>query len=535
MASAAEKMSTLVDDLITSLTTAGVTLNDTQRTGLYDAAATWLSNQSNVSVPLASNKPEFQQLLVQLQYALETSGAWTDAITASTGRTILRFLAASTERAIMAAERVLQERHHYTAKLPSAIKASTLSMGVRLSRRTPANVEVSLRRNGLDGLQIPKFTTFLINGNRYFNRDTIFFAAGSNAEVTATLHQGTVLTDSYVASGAPWARYELGSSDWSLSDSDIRLKVDGVEWVRNLRGLVTSTPLDRAYAERTLPNGNIEIMTGSGTYGVVPGSGAVLEFTYVSTLGAQISNNSTGLTVTCPDIAGVLGDTTGVISGGIDPESATFYKINGPAMAARRFSAVRRIDYDTMAVEFTGAKILDARFLGQAEIDPTRKAFTNVMQVALLTAKSMTGAPVNSSEWNAFASYAKGNGIGNIELYRVDPTAVDLSLTIEVGCLPETDLDKIKEALTTLYRSFYGPRRGALGRKFLIQDLTALYKDPNLFDENLAARINYVKPALSTPEEIEVDRLEWLRLDTLTINPIYTSRDYSSRETGLIV
>lgn len=533
MASASEKMSTLVDDLIRSLTTSGVTLNDTQRTTLYDTAATWLAGQANESVPLAANKPEFQQLLVQFQYALETSGAWSDANTAATGRTILRFMAAGVDRAIQAAERTLQERHHYTAKLPSAIKASTLSLGVRLRRRTPANVKVSLYRDGLSSLQLPKYTSFVINGHRYFNRETIFFAADIADEVQATLYQGTVSRDTYLASGAAYARFEIGNSDWTLSDEDIVLKVDGVEWSRELQGLVTAGPLDRKFAEKTLPNGNVEIMTGSGTYGVLPSASSTLEITYVSTLGAQVSNNATDLPVRCVDVAGVLGATVSVISGGIDPETATFYKINAPAMAARNARAVRRVDYDTSALEFSGAKILDARFLGQEEIDPTRKAYTNVLQVALLTAKSLTGAPVNSSEWAAFVRYMKGEGIGNVEMYRTDPTAVDISLEMEVGCLPETDLDKIKSALIALYRSFYGPRRGALGRKFLVQDLTALYKDANLFDENLAARINYIKPAVSTPEEITVDRLEWLRLDALEINPVYTSRDYSSRETGL--
>jgi hypothetical protein len=534
MTTASEKLSTLVDALIATATNAGVTFTDTQRTALYDSAASWLDGQDTVSIQLAANKPEFQQLLMQMQYALETSDSWRDANTASTGRTFLRFMAASIKWAGFAAERTAQERFPYTARMPSAILASTMSLGVRITRRVPANVTGTIIRNGTGFLQIPKYTAFVINDQRFFNRDIIIFPDGDASAVSITLYQGTIFKDNYTASGATFSRYELGSGDWSLSEDDVALTVDGVEWKRTTNGMYTVAPTDRTFAERTLPNGNIETQTGSGTYGVLPSTGAVLEFTYVSTLGAQASNNATDLPINCADIGGVTGVTTSVITGGIDPETPTFYKNNGPAIAARRERAVRRSDYEATALEYKGGvKILDARFLGQQEVDPTRKALTNIVQVALLTPNSLTGPPVSASQWANFQRYIVQNGIDRVTLVRVDPTAVDISFDLDVGVIPESNLETIESALITLYRSFYGPRYGALGRAFYSQDLMSLIRDKDFFDQTIAAQINYVKPIGATPDAVEIDRLEWLRLQSLNLNVFYTNRDYSSRETGL--
>lgn len=519
---AKQRLSTLVGAIISTLGAQGVALTSSQSTALYTTASTWIDAQANTSIPLAADKPEYQQLLLQFQNALEQEDAWRDVLTAGSGQAILRFIASAMSMVIYAQERTLQELFIDTARMGSAILASTRSRGVHIARRTPAEVTVALTRNGLDYLVVPRLSVFIINGMEFFNREPAIFQSNVTTPVNVTLYQGRLLTDTYQASGAPWAVYEIGSGDWTISDTDVFLNVGGQDWSLTEDGLYNVGANARTAYTNTFPNGNVEIVTGNGTYGQLPSTGTSITVTYVSTLGATFSNTATGLVVTARDIDGLAGLTTTPITGGREPPTNRFYKANAPYIAARRKRAVTKADYVAAILEYPTIDILDVAVLGQRDIDPDSKAWMNAFKVSVLTAKSATGAPMTTAQWSAFASYLSSQGIFQITAVREDPVSIPLDIDIQIGVAQKVAIEQTKSAAIELLNQAYAPRRGALGSNFYSDDISALLRSK--LDPAIRGQINWIKVNSATPDTITVGMLEWVKLRSLVVDVVYTDR-----------
>ena len=138
---------------------------------------------NTVPLKLSAVKPDFPSILMQLQLFLQAKGTWTDLQTSGTGETLIEMMASVATFNQFAIESAARESTLTTAVRDSSVYAITRMLGVRIHRKSPANVEVSLERSAVstvEALTIPTFTQFDVNGKDFFNRHPLMFSAGSD-------------------------------------------------------------------------------------------------------------------------------------------------------------------------------------------------------------------------------------------------------------------------------------------------------------------------------------------------------------------
>lgn len=129
---------------------------------------------------LSTVKPDFESLLLQLQLYLQGTGVWQDLQTSSTGETLMEMMAAVGAFNQFGIESAARETTLTTAVRDSSIYAITRMLGVRIHRKYPAGVTVNLSRTDTSvSVAIPAYTQFAVNGQDFFNRNTLMFAQGS--------------------------------------------------------------------------------------------------------------------------------------------------------------------------------------------------------------------------------------------------------------------------------------------------------------------------------------------------------------------
>jgi hypothetical protein len=493
---AKDKLATLIDELAVNLkNNHNVTLTQAQLTDTKRVSAEWLDNTQTKVVALAANKPDYNQLILQLQNMLEHEDAWRDTITAGGGQAILRLISTAVAFAVFASERTTQERYPGSAQLPSSIYAYARGQGVRVTRRRPPKVPVSLVRSDSEYLLIPEFTLFTVGTTKFFNRTAIVFGKGELFPVEAELVQGEIFIDSYKSPGRPFAMYEVGNGDGTISEEDVYLYVDGEQYTR-----ITEKPYmyganDKVFYENTLQNGNVEVLTGSGNYGVMPPSNADLRIRYATTLGVEAHNATVEIPVLCPDFPTVSGLTVSPIAGGGSPETVDFYRINAPAIRAKsgRLASTRR-EYEVDALKYKPLKIYDARVIGQKEFAPNNKAYMGVLKVAALT-----DFPMDDAQWVLFSKYLSGIGWEGFEFLREDPLPIPIDISVEIGINLDYGLEATRLAARSILTNAYAPKQGVLGLEFRRHDIESVIIKSE--DKALKGGINWVdviSPEVST-------------------------------------
>lgn len=520
---AKDRLSSLVDELNTTLVnTYSITLSDQQLTELKRVSGVWLDNSQYKSLTLSDNKPDFNQILLQFQNALEHEDAWRDTITAGAGQALLRFVSAAVAYTAFAQERSTQERYSYIARLPSSIFAATRSLGVRITRRKPASVKVNLLRPGNDALVIPAFTSFTVGTTKFFNRKVISFGKGNIFAVEAELTQGEVFIDTYKSPGQPFVTYEVGHGDGTISEDDIYFYVNEEEYTRVTDGFFGYGPNDKVFYENTMANGNIEVIAGSGNYGVMPPSNADIKIRYATTLGVEAESSVVELPVLCPDFTIVTGSSNTPISGANSPRSTEFYRINAPYMRAMGERAVIRRDYDLQAINYSGLIIHDARSIGQQEIAPGKKWAQGLIKICPLT-----DVLLDDTQWLQFRTYMEGKAIEGFTILKEDPVAKSVNIGVRLGINANYALESSRLAAVAALRNAYAPTQGSLGRAFYRNDISTILLTAN--DPALNGAINWIEIDTPTETTVAVAWNEYVKVDSLSVVTEYTSRNYSNR------
>lgn len=520
---AKDRLSSLVDELNGTLATNySITLSSAQLTELKRVAGVWLDNSQYKSMSLSANKPDFNQILLQFQNALEHEDAWRDTITAGAGQALLRFVSAAVAYTVFAQERATQERYPYLARLPSSIFAATRSLGVRVTRRTPAKVGVSLSRPGSDALIIPAFTSFTVGTTKFFNRKVISFGKGNVFAVETELTQGEIFLDTYKSPGQPFAMYEVGHGDGTISEDDVYFYVNDVEYQRVTDGLFAYGPNDSVFYENTMANGNVEVISGSGNYGIMPPSNADIKIRYATTSGVEAESSLVELPVLCPDFTQVSGVSTTPITGAVSPRSLNFYRINAPYMRSKGERWVTRRDAELTAIEFSGLAIHDARAIGQQEIASGKK-----WAQALIKICPLTDVILDDTQWLQFRTYMESKGPEGFTIIREDPVAKPVDVSIRLGINSDYSLESARLAAITEIRNAYAPTQGTLGRTFYRNDLSTVLLTSN--DAALKGAINWIEIDTPTDTSMAVAWNQYIVINNITVVTEYTSRNYSNR------
>lgn len=501
---------------------------------------------------LSTVRPDFESIKQQFAAILTQRDAWKDIITASGGGTVVDFIAsvgAYGQAGIMTA---LQETNLDTAVLQSSINLIMRMLGVHITRKTPAQIDVVLTNSLLtQAFVVPSLTQFALgsgaasisSGLIYcYNIEPIVFETGETTK-TLTLWQGTVNAYPILSTGYPFQRFEIGNNDYAISDNHVFCwQPDGTEYKRTIEGLWKFNANDLCFFENTTPEGNIEVIMGNDLYGKLPPLNNVLAFVYTETLGSSVNGTTNGSGGKIVSFCGYVPDrivfpstndtaiyqnsiinaisvqTVSSFYLGDDERDSEFYRAVGPFIGSGKKGMVRKIEHYAQALQFPG--IIDVLFQNQRDIDPYNR---NLINVAWVTPLMKNGEPMTQKQWLKFLDYLAEREIWRQEFILVQPEAVELDIAANLYCSRDSDRNSVEQFAKYNVSQLYGLRRGSLGNSFVQSDL-----EDQLKLELQNAKVDYTEINQPSSKSISLKPIQYFVLNSLKLDVELSKRDYKS-------
>jgi hypothetical protein len=419
-----------------------------------------------MTVNLSLVRPDFESIRTQLEATLGNYEAWRDLLPTGTGRALTDWISAIGANDQYAIEHAFRESFR-TARLDSSILAQAILLGVRLSRKRPCNVEVTLSKASNTVVTLPAYTMFSSNNAALFCRDAI--TLNGTTPVTVTLYEGTVKTVETTGDGSAYQLFVTSDDKFTVSDIDVEVELNDVVLTRTTRGLWRLEDT-AGVMDTTTQDGQCLLTFGGGGYGTTPQASDRVKVTYAITRGALGQNaNIQGENITCNDAREITGVAVSGLSGGGDEKPVEFYRKVGPQLFASREGATTEDEYAALAARFSG--VLDARVLGQRNVAPADVRWMNMVQVSLLTATPWSGL-----QWDAFDKWFRERSIYPVRLYRADPQPVVVNVSAKAFCQGRADLPMVKATIEEQIRKLFAPRPGLIDSNIYLSDLHAAIK-----------------------------------------------------------
>jgi hypothetical protein len=238
-----------------------------------------------------------------------------------------------------------------------------------------------------------------------------------------------------------------------VSDIDLFCDIDGLRWRATREGIWETTPLSKVFYEHTTTDGKPRLHFGDGVYGAIPRAGEIsVKYVIVQTSDYDAAKDlnpiAIGSVVTCGVDTAILGVVSGETQAIQTELPAAFYQRNAPYIASGRKRANTRKNLRALALEYPG--VIDARLLGQAEINPKDLRWMNGIAVYLLTDREW-----GTVSWNQFVQYMHRHSDSTRHFYRRDPSRITVDYTINIMLSDRAHKDlvesKIKETLSSIY------------------------------------------------------------------------------------
>lgn len=417
-----------------------------------------------MTITLSTIKPDFEDIRSQLQSALGNYSSWIDLLPTGTGQTLTDFVAGVGAQDQFAIEHAFRESFR-TARLDSSIYAQAILLGVRLGRKSPSSVSVSLARSDTTAsLTIPAFTAFSCSSSTLFNREAITFAIGAPT-AAATLYEGVITQINLGSDGAAWQLFvstEIGSV---VSDIDVVVKLNNIPLPIYTRALWHAQG-SSGVQDSTTPTGQLMLTFGNSTFGTQPGTNDQISIMYAVTKGTSGQDASiSGRKVTVLGYSGVTGTATTALSGGGDEKAAVFYRKLSPQLfSAGEKTATTADEYAAVANSYPG--VLDAKVFGQRSMAPSDPRWMNLHQVTLLTDSVWTGA-----QWDTFVAWYQIRTMYPSRFFRKDAVARPFSLTLTLHCQGRADLEAVKALAVSAVSALFNPRPGIIDSNVYRSDI----------------------------------------------------------------
>jgi hypothetical protein len=476
--------------------------------------------------------PDYPGIFNALQAAIladDTAGnptGWNNLAQAGTGTTLLRFMASIGAFGQGSFARALQENYLDTARSPGGVFRSVRLQGVHIIRNRPGTAPVAITRtdNNLGPLSIPANQQWIIGGQSFYNPLPVVISS-TGQTVNTTFNRGIVNFSVQTSDASARQVFNIGIPNaWDVSDIEL-WAVDslGSIWSGTRIGLWKYGISDQVFFDSTLPDGTVECKFGDGTYGNIPPAG-ILTFYYVTlasqavtSVGLAIGSNGSvsGYTAICV--------TTDIASANQDHPPPDFYKNIGPGGPASNQRAVTRDDYRYMALIYNG--VIDAKFRGQAEFNPSDLRWANVIGVTLLTT-----TPWFENDWITFKQYFTTIGIATTNFVRMDPEPIPINLTINIAIFQTASISAVYALAQSVVTNYFTLSNSSLGFTFEKSDLILALAEEATFLEapgESGSMIDYI--SIPSPlMAVTADATHYITLAASpTINVFYTSRGTS--------
>ena len=428
-----------------------------------------------ITTTLSTIQPDASSIVTQLQADLEVKDAWKDLVRSSTGQTLIEFIANVGALDQYTIEQAYKQCFLETSLTDSAVLSIARMLGVRVSRKLPASITVSLTRDSTLALfSIPIYSQFSCGNFQLFNRAAIVFPIGT-ATVNVTLYEGEIRSFTQTSSGSDFEMFKAVEDAFQVSDTDVYLTVNGVVIDVKTTGL-WNLKNTAAVTDVTTKDGEMMLLFGNVNYGFKSQISDTISITYAVTQGAAALDSSlTGTTVSYLNSSSVEGLATSGLSGGGDPLNINSLKKISPFLYSANDRATTKNEMSAVANQYPG--VYDALVIGQREIAPTDVRYMNLSQVTLLTDTVYT-----NPQWNDFLAWYKQRTIYPVEFFRVDPVQFPINISANIYCLNTADLSNVQFLIQTKLTSFLAKRKGILGFNVYRSDIYKVIEesDPSI-------------------------------------------------------
>lgn len=414
----------------------------------------------------------------QCNQKLSQYDTWKDLLPTGTGTALTDFIASIGVNDLYAIEHGFRENFS-SARLDSSIYSQMTAFGGRLSRKTPCSITVEFTT--LNNVTIPAYSQFLHNSCKLFNKEAFTVVAGE--ATTIVLYEGQVKTQTLTGTGTSYQLYVSSEDKFIVSETDVIVTINNKVIPVTTKGLWTRYGL-AGCQDITSDTGQLVLVFGGAGYGTIPNISDNVSITYVTNNGAGAQNASIINTRVYSNEYGVIGKTLTGLTGGLNQIPASTYKKIGPQIFGGRKYANIQEQYAALAISYPG--VYDAKVLGQRDLAPTDKRWSNLVQVSLLTDRTWTGP-----EWDKFEAYMEENGNFLVQCYRKDPEPVYVDLDATIYCKQYADKASVLATATKSVEALFTFKPGLIDANVYIDDYMMALK------QGQADLVEYV--VLNTP------------------------------------
>jgi hypothetical protein len=416
---------------------------------------------------LSNQSVDFDRIRDQLNVALSSKEAWVGTLATQTGETLIEFIAAIGALTQAKLLRYHQDSFPFTALSDEAIYALAAMQGVRLNRRMPMSVSVSL--SSAEQVVLPEYTQFEINGTKFFSREPLSVYPTASQ---FTLYEGELITHTTKGLGLDYQIFGSTETDFQVSDVDVIVRING-NVIKRTQGGGWTLKGQQGCRDRTLPNGRMILEFGNDQFGTKPGVNDTLGVTYVVTKGLDASSiKITGKKVRCSTYPSIIGEAVSSLSGGANERDSELYKrISAPAFGTFD-SAVTKQQHLNIVQSYPG--VLDGTTFAQREVNPYAKDWMNLVKVVVLTS-----SPWSLTDRQDFLKYLNNNSMYSTRFFLEEPQPIQVIIQVLIFCLPAANLDQCRFDAASALVNLFKAKPGILGRDIYRSDIIQAIQSSN--------------------------------------------------------
>ena len=432
---------------------------------------------------------DYDQFMFQFNDYLKTKPVWKGVLTTMTSQTLLGLISTVGVHDQATLIRAREDSFAETAQADDAIRAIAQMQGLRMTRKSPA--ELSIILNSPYPITLEPYSQFTIAGTMYFNRHQIEITQ-ANTDFEFILNQGQVVTYSVTGNGTDYQSFISEEDQFVVSDFDTRVQVNGVLLNRTSGGLwnYRNQP---AFSDLTMADGRLLIQFGNTMFGTVPQVNDQVFIQYVITEGDS-SNNASLIdkNVSVTGFSSIQGSVITNPTGGSDEQPTVVYKNVASGSLGTYESGVTKNQYVTTVNTYPG--IADAITQAQREINPMDLKWMNVIRVSALTT-----SPWTAQQKNDFIEDMERRTMYASRFYWQDPIAMPRDLVIQVYAFNTSILSQVKQRSEQAVQNLFAPRTGLLQTNFYNSDLVTAIKKANNGQVSYVLIIDPTYPMTVTP------------------------------------
>lgn len=403
---------------------------------------------------------DFSDFVESFNTYLGGADVWRGTLTTQTSQTLVELVAAvgtfMEGKNIRASEDAFAE----TAQSDSAIRSITQMQGLRMTRKLPAGLNVTLSSSVTQTLN--PMTQFMVGGQYYFNREQMFLTADTPLNVT--LYQGRVLAFGMNGLGSPRQTFLSNDDSFVVSDQDVRVFVNGTLIEKSFGTLWNFKGLP-AYADLTTSDGRMLVVFGSELYGYTPLVTDMVIIQCAITDGADGANQTlNNKPISVDGHAEITGRAISNPTGGGDEQPIQTYKNLSSGAFGTYSSAVTKSQYLATIGSYPG--IIDSVTQAQRDINPMALEWMNVIRISALTA-----TPWTQDQQRAYIDYLQKVTMYAPRFVWQDAVPVFRQIEVTVYCFNTAVLTKVQADCELQIRKLFAPRAGLLMTNFYNYDL----------------------------------------------------------------